>query len=729
MNLLIIAEKPKVSQKIAGSISNNYKKIGAGGASFYEVQKNGTTINVAAAAGHLFSLTPKESGWKYPIFDIEWTPIYAKDKSKAYIKKYITLLSKLGKEADEFVIATDWDIEGELLGYNALRFASAPKIESGKDKRKFHRMRFSTLTSKDLKDAFENLSEVDIKLVDAGEARHKMDWYWGINTSRALTQSVKKARGRFATISAGRVQTPALATLVIREKEIGAFTPETYWEIFAHLDAKGENVKAEHKDGKIFEKDRMEQIRGNSKSDKALVEKVEKNETKKLPPFPFDLSTLQTEAYRLFKYNPKKTQQIAQTLYEGGLISYPRTSSQKLPPAIGYKKILESLAGSNKFGQSAGIVLKKSRLSPRQGKKDDPAHPAIYPTGNLPKGLEKEQNNIYSLIAFRFIALFGDPMVRETIIVEIRIEKEPFRFSGSRTLEEGWGALYPYFKPKEVVLPEINQNDILKVLKVYPEEKETAPPPRFNPSSLLKELEKRGLGTKATRADIIDTLYTREYISGNPIVVTPLGTSVIEALEENAPDIISEKLTREFEEKLENIRAGKISKEDVLKQGREKLLKILDEFKEKEKEIGMKLTNALIEKEKEKSEIGACPTCKEGTLVTKKGKFGNFIACNRYPDCKATFKLPPKGLIKPTDKSCPECSHPIITVIHKGKKPLDLCINTNCPLKTKKTDSKPEITDENCPKCEKGKMIKRRSIYGEFYGCSNYPKCKFTRKI
>ncbi len=678
MRTLIITEKPKVSQRIAKAIFAEYSRKKGKGVTYYESAIDGKEVVVASAAGHLYTLAQGGDEWKYPVFDIKWAPIYGVDKSKYYVKRYINTLASLAKDADEFYLATDYDIEGELLGYNALRFACSAK---GK---KIHRMKFSTLTKRDLIRAFENPGEVDWKLVDAGEARHMMDWYWGINTSRALTLALKSAGQRFATISAGRVQTPALALLVEREKEISEFKAEKYWEILAELSHHGAKITAAHSKGRVFDEGDVSRILESSQGDYAVLDEIEKNRLKKWPPVPFDLGTLQTEAYRCFGFSPKRTQELAQELYEGGYISYPRTSSQKLPPAIGYRRILASLEASRDFKPYVKAVLGKPQLRPRQGKKDDPAHPAIFPTGHLPKNLGSQQRKLYNLVVHRFIAAFGDPMVREEVKGRVTIGTEPYGLSGVTTLEEGWAALYPFVKFKEKPLPILMEGDSLGVDKVYPVEKETRPPPRYNPSSLVKQLERRNLGTKATRAEIVETLYRREYIKDNPIQVTELGTGVVSALQENVPAIISEELTRRFEEKVEGIREGRETKESVLMEAREELKKILTEFREKEATLGAELAKALAEKERGKYVIGDCPSCGSALKIVKSRKTGKiFVGCSNYPKCSTSYPLPQNNSVKTTRLKCNQCGLPMVSIKFKKRRVLS-CIDMNCKSKKKR---------------------------------------------
>ena len=675
MATLIITEKPKVSQRIASAIPGDAKRRRSGGVSYFEVTSNGEVIYVASAAGHLYSLKEKKSSYSYPVFDVEWAPLYEVDKSKGYTRKYISLLKKLSSQAERFIIATDYDIEGELLGYNALRFACSA--------RQAKRMRFSALTKPDLRRAYENLAEVDLALVKAGEARHVMDWYWGINTSRALSSAVKSFSRRFTTFSAGRVQTPALAILVQREKEIAGFSPEPFWRLTARLQVGRSRLRAEHEAGRIFDRGRAEALYGKVKDAKAAqVERVELKESTVPPPVPFDLGTLQSEAYRYFRLSPKATQDVAQSLYESGYISYPRTSSQKLPPTIGYRQIIRALGDNPAFAELAQLLLAKERLYPRQGKKEDPAHPAIYPTGARPKKLSPREEKLYSLIVHRFLACFGEPMRRAKMRVRTSIQGEPFSFSRARTLEQGWRVFYPYARLEEHALPKLREGDLLKVLEVKLEEDETKPPERYTPASLVAELERRGLGTKATRAEVVDTLYRREYITGTRIRVTPIGMSVIEALAEHVPEIISEELTRRFEQKLEEIQQGRAEPEHALKEARRELTKIMESFKRRERQIGEKLALA-IEEKRRGDVVGECPRCGGNLRIIRSRRSGKrFIGCENYPKCEVSYPLPQRRGVYPTQKRCNACGLPMVS-ISLGKRRVLSCIDMNCKSKEK----------------------------------------------
>jgi DNA topoisomerase-1 len=454
---------------------------------------------------------------------------------------------------------------------------------------------------------------------------------------------------------------------------------------------------------------------------------VERRQFKQEPPHPFDLTTLQTEAYRSMRIQPKDTLALAQELYVAGLISYPRTSSQVLPKEIDYRKILADLSGQEYYKGYAQELLKKKDLEPNNGKKTDPAHPAIFPTGQI-QAIEGRQAKIYDIIVRRFLATFGDPATRETMEIDIDVNAETFLTKGTRTVVPGWHAYYgPHVKLEEEELPPAEQGQEVQVKEISLLDKQTQPPKRYTPASIIKELERRNLGTKATRAAIVDALYQRGYVVEESLQATELGIRTCETLEKHCPSILDEELTRHFEEEMDAIREDRKKGDDVLHEAKEVLTAILKDFKAKEKEVGKDLASAMKETNDEINYIGACQKCGEGTLQIRRGRFGRFIACNKYPGCKTTFSLPASGMVKAQKKDCEQCGFPLINIRMARKRPQIICINPACP--TKKVDEAKAAEEKPCAKCGTGKMVLRRSIYGAFLGCSNYPKCRSSERL
>jgi len=667
---LIITEKPQAALKIASALGNA-TKLEINKVPYYEVDRNGKKILVACAVGHLFTLKQTTPSPTVPNFDIDWFPNYLVKKHD-FTKKYYAALLKLAKNAGNLTVATDFDIEGEVIGANVVKFICGQKDAK--------RMKFSTLTTKELNDAYENKKDHLFWGQEiAGETRHILDWYYGINLSRALMNAIKTT-GKFKIMSIGRVQGPALKLIVEKEKRRRTFVPKKYWQVFITL--KKPKIELKYlKD--IFEKETLKEFEN-------LIGKIGIAQTKKtkqeIPPnTPFNLTDLQTESYKLYGITPANTLKNAQSLYLAGLISYPRTSSQKLPEAIDYKTILNKL--KIKYKVSAFITRDK----PLEGKKTDPAHPSIYPTGNE-QILSGDEEKIYNLIVKRFLALFCDNAIIERKRITVKVDNKSFSTNGSEIKKKAWMEFYP-IKTKEIEIPDIEGEVEVKDKKT--EEKETQPPKRYSQASILSELEKRNLGTKATRAAILDTLYNRGYIKEKSIEATPLGMSLINTLEKYSPIIINENLTKELQDEMDEMAESNTKpynkKEDVIEKAKKSIISISKDFKKYGEKIGKELMNAQeIQRKKEKQEnkLCLCPVCKKGHLAItyspKNRKF--FVACDAYPECKTTYSLPPYGIIKKTDKVCEHCGFPMLMSLRKGKAPWFFCFNDKCPTNKKRIE-------------------------------------------
>jgi DNA topoisomerase-1 len=668
VRILVIAEKPSSAGKIAQALAEGgppeQKKKGK--ASYYELARGKDELLVAPAVGHLYGLTSKSKG--YPVWDPEWKASHETSEFSAFTKPYLETLAALAKRADALVVACDFDVEGSLIGWNLARFLAPGKP--------VQRMKFSTLTLDELREAWEARGEMDTPNALAGEARHELDWLWGINASRALMSAIKKG-GTFRIMSIGRVQGPSLALLAERERAIAAFKPEPYWELSA-LVKKAEFAHAKNPFQERAEADKAHKA---SKPD-GVVEKVTRKDYLQNPPHPYDLTSLQVDAYRAFGFTPKQSLEHAQRLYEAAVISYPRTSSQQLPERLNLKKIVGLLAGQAEYSKHAGELQAQGRFKPHNGPKEDPAHPAIHPTGLAPGKLLPQQQRLYDLIVRRFLATLAPAAKRERQKVELKLGEEPYEAQGARTLEPGWLAYFPYAKLEEVELPPFKEGERVRAENVELAQKETQPPKRYSPASLVKKLEGQGLGTKATRAEIIETLFNRGYCTDKrAIQVTPLGMAVVEAFRHDAPEILSEELTRKFEAEMELIQASRKDAREVVEEGRAVLAKILAELKAKEGDIGGHLMKGLQQTERAVQLLGKCPTCSEGSIVVKRSRFGLFGACDRYPACKQTYPFPKQALIKPTGKACEFCRAPVVTVIRKARRPFSMCLTVNCKSK------------------------------------------------
>jgi DNA topoisomerase-1 len=432
-------------------------------------------------------------------------------------------------------------------------------------------------------------------------------------------------------------------------------------------------------------------------------------------PSPFSLGDLQKEAYRVFKFSPSYTLTIAEKLYLDALISYPRTSSQRLQISINYKKLISCLSnivlstdGGTPYSILALKLLAKGHLSPNEGRKTDPAHPAIYPTGQKPKRrLQDVEIKLLDLIIKRFLATFSDSAIiqHKTITILIK-DKHIFNAGAKKMLYEGWMSFYkPYIDSAiqgiQTYLPLLLNGDILKNVAIIMNMNFTQPPVRFSQASLLEGMEKEKIGTKATRSEIIETLFKRNYISSTTyrkgdtrrtirtgIEATDIGFEIIQSMRKYIPKIVSTDLTRCMEEQLEEIEVGNAKSPVIIDTAINRLKKAIVTFKENEMDIGQQITDAvLITRNKQQVVLGRCPVCNKGELKIIKSNITQkrFVGCSNYVSgtCKATAPLPQKGSIIIMDKICSVCSWPVVKSVygHQSKNPWIFCVNIECPSK------------------------------------------------
>ncbi len=424
---------------------------------------------------------------------------------------------------------------------------------------------------------------------------------------------------------------------------------------------------------------------------------------------------------------PSQTLSTAQSLYLDGIISYPRTSSQQYPIGIGYDKILKKLQ------KYTTMVKYAVNPKPTEGLKTDPAHPAIYPTGDM-KEMNEQEKKLYDLIVKRFISCFCEPAITENKKVTVSVNGMDFNARGLKIVEKNWLTVYPNsYKDEDVP----TMNGEVSVEEIRTEEKMTKPPQRYSAASLVKELEKRDLGTKATRSNIVETLYDRGYIKEKSIELTPLGLKIIETLQKYSPTIIDEELTRKIEKEMGEIsesKSGWTEKENrVMDEAKVIIRKIAKGILDNLEKIGNSLAEANAEvykQQREENTLTECPVCHKGKLriMFSRKTRRSFISCDAYPACKTIFSLPPNGLMKPAKKKveasapagvpesasrspegqneeqnelCMECGFPMIMALRKGKRPWKFCFNPKCKtneawakkreeyMKSRESDAKP----------------------------------------
>ncbi len=681
---LVICEKPDAARRVADALAvDGTRAMNVNGVQVFGFTRDGHDYVVCSAIGHLYAISDSFRGRDiYPVFDLEWYPVHMIDKKAKNIEKRIQSIERLAARAGSLVNACDFDVEGETIGYNILRYACGGREAEAL------RAKFSTLTKEELVKAFDEAATgLGEGLARAGRIRHALDFMWGINLSRALSSSLATAYSGYRTVSMGRVQGPTLGFVVEREVEIRSFVPTPYWTVTGLFEKDGFRFEAPSAESRFGRRADAESVRDECEGRNARVSGLSRSVYKEPPPPPFNLGDLQREAYRNFGYTPSRTLQIAERLYLDALISYPRTSSQKLPASLRYHETISNIGRMQEYSLLVEELLKED-LRPREGDKSDQAHPAIYPTGESPKrNLDSNARRLFDLVVRRFLACFGKEAIRERVNADIEVGAHLFRITGRRTLKAGWMRYYrKYTGIEDKSIPSLKEDDVLSVLKVDSAEKFEGAPRRYNQSSLLEKMESESIGTKATRADIISTLVTRGYASGDSLVATDLGISVYEMMQEYCPQIVSTALTRETESALDEIESGAGEGAVLIERVVDLLSKQIERLKLNELEIGRRMNDSAVQTTISQSVLGVCPVCGTGRLriirsfKTKK----RFVGCTNYPNgCRASAPLPQRGTIKTTNRPCKLCGWPVVYV-RAGRYPWRLCVNFKCPSKVER---------------------------------------------
>ena len=559
--------------------------------------------------------------WKIPALPyLTYAPLIKLPAEKDIIRS----LKNLAKKADKIVIATDFDREGELIGLDALSVVREANPDAP-----VSRARYSAFVKKEIEQAFsdEGLVELDFDLAHAGESRQYIDLIWGAVLTRYLT--LVKYSGFGATRSAGRVQTPTLALVVEREKERNAFVPEDYWVITgtaAPQDSAEDAFIATHNTARFKVEDEAKAVMERIKDAKeAKVVSIEKKRRRSNPPAPFNTTSLMAAASSI-GIKPARTMRIAESLYMNGFTSYPRVDNTVYPAGLDLRGVLKTLSGVPEFREEAEKLLAKDKLTPTRGKQETTDHPPIYPTGaGSQDKMRPEEWKLYSLIARRFMATLADPAVVEGTKVMLDVEGEPFNARGDVLVVPGYRSVYPYGLKKDEQMPSLEEGQVLDFSDPKCAHKQTEPPARYSSGKLVQEMEAHGLGTKATRHDMIERLYDRRYIVNDPIEPTKLGFAVIEALERFAPHITTPDMTAELEDEMTQIADGKRERDEVVSHSRKLLGDIMDELIPAKDQISDAIADAVVADSRE----GTCPS-RGGELGVKTSAKNRSNLCGDY---------------------------------------------------------------------------------------------------
>ncbi|NHA63240.1 type I DNA topoisomerase [Helicobacter pylori] len=691
MKHLIIVESPAKAKTIKNFLDKNYEVI--------------------ASKGHVRDLSKFALGIK--IDETGFTPNYVVDKDH---KELVKQIIELSKKASTTYIATDEDREGEAIGYHVACLIGG-KLES------YPRIVFHEITQNAILNALKTPRKIDMSKVNAQQARRFLDRIVGFKLSSLISSKITKG------LSAGRVQSAALKLVIDKEREIKAFKPLTYFTLDAYFEPnleaqlisyKGNKLKAQE----LIDEKKAQEIKNELEKESYAISSIVKKSKKSPTPPPFMTSTLQQSASSLLGFSPTKTMSIAQKLYEGvatpqgvmGVITYMRTDSLNIA-----KEALEEARNKILKDYGKDYLPPKAKIYSSKNKNAQEAHEAIRPTSiilepnALKDYLKPEELKLYTLIYKRFLASQMQDALFESQSVVVACEKGEFKASGRKLLFDG------YYKilgndDKDKLLPNLKENDPIKLEKLESNAHVTEPPARYSEASLIKVLESLGIGRPSTYAPTISLLQNRDYIKVEKKQISALESAfkVIEILEKHFEEIVDSKFSASLEEELDNIAQNKADYQQVLK---DFYYPFMDKI-----EAGKK--NIISQKVHEKTGQ-SCPKC-GGELVKKNSRYGEFIACNNYPKCKYV-KQAENANDGANQELCEKCGGEMVQKFSRNGAFLACnnypeCKNTKSLKNT--PNAKETIEGVKCPECG-GDIALKRSKKGSFYGCNNYPKCNF----
>lgn len=716
---LIVTEKDNAARRIAEILSDGSASVEQrNGVNVYRWGKN----RCVGLSGHVV-------GVDFPAEYEDWRDVQPVELVHADIVKrptqenIVRTLQELAKEADTSIIATDYDREGELIGKEAyeliLDVTDIP----------IRRVRFSSITENEVKQAFAEPDDLDFDLAAAGEARQEVDLLWGAALTRFLSLSAKQLGDNF--ISVGRVQSPTLKVIVDREREIEAFDPEDYWEILSNLQKDEGTFEAQYfyrDDGKEHERIWDEQTANQTyeqlrSATTAVVESVRRRTRTDSPPAPFD-TTQFIRAAGSIGFSAQRAMSIAEELYTSGYITYPRTDNTVYPDDLNPEDLLDVFTQHPPFDEHATHLLNQDTITPTEGDEETTDHPPIHPTGEVPgrNDITEDEWEIFELVVRRFFATVAEPATWEHLRVVLDANECQLKANGKRLVEPGYHEVYPYFSTTENFVPAVEEGETLTIDSVNLEEKQTQPPRRYGQSRLIELMADLGLGTKSTRHNTLQKLYDRGYIEGDPPRPTKLAMGVVDAAEAFADRIVDDEMTAQLESDMREIAEGKKEFHEVTEESREMLIEIFEDLHNSRDEIGTHLRESL----KADRTLGPCPECGEDLLVRRSRHGSYFIGCDGYPDCEFTLPLPNQG--KPTviDDICE--THDLRNVKMLAGRSTFI---HGCPqCKAEEADKTDDEIIGECPECgetENGELaIKQLRSGSRLVGCTRYPDCDYS---
>jgi DNA topoisomerase-1 len=705
---LIITEKNNSAKKIAEILSGGEAKADATyKVPFYTWSDAEGDQMTVGLKGHVMGVAFPEgySNWQetdlHDLIDAELVP-------EPTDKNVVKAVRKLAKEAESIVIATDFDREGELIGLEALQQvlevnpdvagtnAVGDEVAAGlaASRPPIARARYSALTKDEIERAFSDLDQLSYDLAYAGSARQDIDLIWGATLTRAVSLASRRFGSNF--LSVGRVQSPTLAIIVERELERRAHVPKPYWEVFAKFAHPDGSFEAHHATDKFWEKPEADAAVAGTRSPGVVKEVSSRKNTRK-PPTPLNTTAFTTDASSRLGITPAAAMRLAEDLYMDGFISYPRTDNTVYPPSLNTAELVASLVRIPEFSAAKGLLDRP--LTPTRGKKETTDHPPIHPTAALhPGALDGPKLRVYELIVRRFLATFSEPMVTESTRADIEAGSETYFVRGSVVVDPGYAAIYTYARSADEEIPKLTEGQSLDLDgEPWMVDKETQPPSRISQGKLIELMEERGLGTKATRADIIQKLYDRGYVFSNPPEPSETGIAMYKAFHEYVPRMATPEMTAELEADMDQIANGEISKDEVVSISRDMLHSTTAALEDRKEDFAKEIWAGM----DEDKFLGPCKVCEEAGRTREDGspnrlriidlKGGKrMYGCEGWnrddpesaDSCRVSGPLPGRFFeLWRLEERCSVCGErPRLTVKKKGPgRPWKLCLNDDCP--------------------------------------------------
>jgi DNA topoisomerase I len=725
---LIVTEKNNSAQKIADILGRGEAKADKTfKVPFYTwTDGDGSEQMTIGLKGHVLGPAFPEgySNWqKTDLHDLIDAELIKEPTDKNVVKA----IRKVAKEADELVIATDFDREGELIGLEALEemLDANPTLGSREGTQdgslRIKRARYSALTKEEIERAFAELDELSYPLANAGAARQDIDLLWGATLTRAVSLATRRFGSNF--LSVGRVQSPTLGLIVEREMERRAHVAKPFWELFAKFQHPDGSFEAHHATDKFWEKAEADAALAGTSSPGTVTAVTARKNTRK-PPTPLNTTAFTTDASSRLGITPASAMRIAEDLYMDGFISYPRTDNTVYPASLPIRELVSSLVRVEEFSAAAGL-LDQPQLKATRGKKETTDHPPIYPTQAIhPGALDGPKKRVYELVVRRFLATFSPPMITESTRADITAGSQSYFVRGSVVVDPGYAAIYTYARSADEEIPKLEEGQTLELDgDPWIVDKETQPPSRISQGKLIEMMEERGLGTKATRADIIQKLYDRGYVYANPPIPSETGVAMYEAFKKYVPRMATAEMTAQLEQEMDRIAGGEMTKGEVVGDSRDLLHKTWSEIDESREDLAKVVWKGM----DEDRILGPCKVCEEAgrtkedgspnmlRIIRAKKSGKRFVGCTGWTaddpeSCDQTFPLPQRGDVFKLEDRCSVCGQtPRLKVVPFRGRPWNLCLNDDCESMQ---EMKKRRAEREAAKAAKEAMAKKPSPDG-----------------